>query len=329
MTRTALKIMAAGAAIVGWMAFSAAAPGAKKIEVGLLAGSPVAWEIAAMHETHIDTERGIEVTLHDLADADAAQAELRAKRVNVILSGLAWPSAQRHARADFTFVPHSRAMGGLMVMPDGPVRSVDDLAGASVAVAGDPADASLVALRAYYTARTGAPLPDVQFGDPAAVNQRLLSGDVDAALNTWDFNARAALAGAVELVPVADMVGELGADPAPPLLGWVFSQRWARSHDDAITRFLEASLETRQALLDDDSLWDRIRPAMGDDISDELFVALRDGYRRSIVTSFTDEDIAAATRSFALVAQSAGPDLGEDDAGIADGTFWDGFRVGG
>jgi len=112
-------------------------------------------------------------------------------------------------------------------------------------------------------------------------------------------------------------------------LGWVFSERWANSHGDEISRFLEASFETKQALLEDDGLWDQIRPSMGEDISDELFIALRDSYRRGIVTSFSQEDIDAATQSFAVMAQFGGVELVGDDTEIAEGTFWDGFRVGG
>ena len=63
---------------------------------------------------------------------------------------------------------------------------------------------------------------------------------------------------------------------------------------------------------------------VGDD--DALFIALRDAYRAGIVTSYGDEDIAAATQSFALMAQFGGSDLIGDDQEIAPGTFWDGYR---
>jgi NitT/TauT family transport system substrate-binding protein len=330
MNMTAKKITAAGAALFGWVALSAFAPAAKVIELGLQTTGTAAWEIAAMQAAKIDQEHGIDVKIRDVANSGAGQVALQGRAVDVILSDFVWTSIQRHEGADYTFVPHSLAVGALMVMPDGPINSIEDLNGASIAIAGGPVDKSYIALQAYYTAATGGSLPDVidaQFGAPPLVNELLLSGGVDAALNFWHFNARASVEGAVELISVADMLEELGVEHTPPLLGWVFSERWARSHRDEIARFLAASYETKQALLDDDSLWDRIRPAMGEDLSDEMFIALRDHYRRGIVTTYDQAGIDAATQSFALMAQYGGAELVGQYTEIADGTFWDGFRV--
>ena len=332
MNTTTLKITTAGAALFGWMVLSAFSPAAKKIELGLQATGTAAWEIAAMKEAHLDEHHGIDVEIRDVANSGAGQVALQAGEVDVILSDFVWTSIQRHEGADFTLVPHSLAVGGLMVMPGGPVQSIEDLEGASIAIAGGPVDKSYVALQALFAAKTGGSLPDVieaEFGAPPLVNELLLSGQVDAALNFWHFNARATVDGAVELISVSDMLKELGVARTPPLLGWVFSERWARSHKNEINRFLEASFDTKQRLLEDDTLWDSIRPAMGEDISDEVFIALRDNYRRGIVTSFGQEDIDAAAQSFALMAEYGGVDLVGDVTEISEGTFWDGFRVGG
>jgi NitT/TauT family transport system substrate-binding protein len=332
MTMSALKITTTGGLLFSWIALSAFSPAAKSIELGLQTTGTAAWEIAAMQAAGIDAHHGIDVEIRDVANSGAGQVALQAREVDVILSDFVWTSIQRQEGADFTFVPHSLAVGGLMVMPGSPVQSIEDLAGASIAVAGGPVDKSYVALQAYYAARTGGSLPDVieaEFGAPPLVNELLLTGGVDAALNFWHFNARASVEGAVELISVADMLKELGVARTPPLLGWVFSERWANSHDDEISRFLAASYDTKQLLLEDDSLWDTIRPAMGEDLSDATFIALRDNYRRGIVTSYDQADIDAAAQSFALMVQYGGAELVGDSTEIAEGTFWDGFRVGG
>jgi NitT/TauT family transport system substrate-binding protein len=331
MNVTALKITVAGVAAVGWMALSAFSPAAKKIELGLQAGGTASWEIAAMEEAGIAEHHGIEIEVREVANSGAGQVALQAREVNVILSDFVWTSIQRHEGADFTFVPHSLAVGGLMVMPGSPVQSVADLEGTSIAVAGGPVDKSWVALQAFYAAQTGGTLADlveVEFGAPPLVNELLLSGQVDASLNFWHFNARATVDGAVELISVADMLKELGVERTPPLLGWVFSERWARSHDEEIARFLAASYETKELLLEDDAIWDTIRPVMGEDLTDEAFIALRDSYRRGIVTTYDQADIDAAAQSFAVMAQYGGVELVGEITEIAEGTFWDGFRIG-
>lgn len=325
------RVGAACAVLVGWMALSAFSPAAKLIQLGLQTTGTAAWEIAAMQAAAVDAENGIKIEIRDVANSGAGQVALQAREVDVILSDFVWTSIQRHAGADFTFVPHSLAVGALMVMPGGPVHSIEDLSGASIGIAGGPVDKSYVALQAYYSAKTGgtlADLIDAKFGAPPLVNELLLSGEVDAALNFWHFNARATVGGAVELISVADMLKELGVERTPPLLGWVFSERWARSHKDEINRFLTASFETKKLLLEDDALWDTIRPSMGDNLSDEVFIALRDNYRRGIVNSYGGADIDAAAQSFALMAQYGGVELVGDSTEIADGTFWGDFRIG-
>jgi NitT/TauT family transport system substrate-binding protein len=329
MKMTALKVTTTGAMLCGWMVASGFSPAAKSIEVGLQATGPAAWEIAAMQAAHIDAEHGIAVEVSEVADTAAGQAALQARQVNAILSDVIWTSNQRHGGADFAFVPHALVTGGLMVMPGGQVGSVADLAGASIGVAGGAMDPSYAVLQAHLAAQTGgvaADAIDVRFEAPPVINELLLSGEIDAALNLWEFNAQAAAGGAVELISVADMLRDLGVERTPPLLGWVFSERWARSHRDEITRFLDASYETKQLLLQDDAIWDTIRPSMGEGLSDADFAALRDGYRRGIVTSYGQADIDAAAAAFALMARYGG---GGDAGEIAEGTFWEGFRADG
>lgn len=330
MNRLAKSLLTLLTVIAAWMSLSAFSPAAEKIELGLQLGGTASWEIAAMKAAGIAEHHAIDIEVRDVANSGAGQVALQSREVDVILSDFLWTSIQRHEGADFTFVPHSLAVGGLMVMPGGKVQSIEDLDGASIAIAGGPVDKSFVVLQAYYAAKTGANLADridAQFGAPPLVNELLTSGQVDAALNFWHWNARASVAGATELISVADMLSDLGVERTPPLLGWVFSERFAHSHATAIKRFLEASFETKQRLLTDDALWDRIRPTMGE-MDDAMFIALRDGYRRGIVTTYGQADLDAAAQSFALMAQYGGPELVGDETEIAPGTFWDGFRVG-
>jgi NitT/TauT family transport system substrate-binding protein len=313
---------------VTWMGLSAFSPPPKEIKLALQAGGTASWEAAAMHALNLDELNHIKLKIRDVADSKAGQVALQAGEADVILSDFVWTSLQRNQGADFTFVPHSLAVGGLMAMPDGKVKSVADLKGLTLAAAGGPVDKSYLILQAYYNAKTGGDLTkDVttNFGAPPLVNEQLAGGQADAALNFWHFNARAAVAGATQIISVQDMLKDLGVPQTPPLLGWVFSEKFAAAKPEVIKDYLDASFQTKQALLTDDSLWDKIRPVMKID-DDKLFIALRDAYRAGIVTSYTDADIQAAKETYALLAKFGGADLTDDKPDLAEGTFWAGYR---
>ena len=112
----------------------------------------------------------------------------------------------------------------------------------------------------------------------------------------------------------------------PPLLGWVFSEKFARNKSEEITRFLDASFATKDRLLTDDAIWETIRPGMkGAETDDALFIALRDAYRAGIVTSYGPADVQAATETYALLAKYGGSDVIGDKPDLAAGTFWSGY----
>jgi NitT/TauT family transport system substrate-binding protein len=263
-----------------------------------------------------------------VADSRAGQVALQAGEVDVILSDFVWVSSQRNQGADFTIVPHSLAVGGLLAPADGVVKSVADLEGKTLAVAGGPVDKSYIFLQAYFNSKTGKLLPDVisaEFGAPPLVNEMLAGGQAQAALNFWHFGARAKLAGAVEIISVKDMLAEMGVSRQPPLLGWTFSEKVARKKKEEVKRFLDASFATKDKLLTDDALWDQIRPVMRGAEDDALFTALRDAYRAGIVTSYGAADIQAATEAYALIAKFGGAEAIGDKPDLAEGTFWDGY----
>jgi ABC-type proline/glycine betaine transport system permease subunit len=99
-------------------------------------------------------------------------------------------------------VPHSLAVGGLMLAPDSGIASVADLKGKTIAVAGGPVDKSWVVLQPYYNKLTGATLTDdvtAKYGAPPLVNELLSTGGVQAGLNFWHWNARSKAVGLTEL----------------------------------------------------------------------------------------------------------------------------------
>ena len=301
---------------------------ANTLTIGVQESGTVQWEIETIKSLGLDTKHGLDLEIRLLADSRAGQIALQAGEVDVILSDFVWVSIQRHQGNAVTMVPHSLAVGGLMVAADSGIATVEDLKGKIIAVAGGPVDKSWVTLQAYYHKQTGAKLVDdvsADYGAPPLVNELLAGGGAQAGLNFWQWNARSKVAGLTELISVADMLAALGVSEQPPLLGWTFTDDTAASKTAAITAFLDASFEAKAVLLDDDTAWDHLRTLMGAADDAVLFAQLRDDYRAGIVTHYNQAEMGAAAEAFALMAEYGGSELvGETDT-LDPGTFWRGY----
>lgn len=300
---------------------------AAELRLALQATGTARWELAAMQALGLDKAHGLELTLREVADSRAGQLALLAGEADLILSDFVWVSLQRDAGAPVALVPHSLAVGGLVVDPAAGIATLADLAGKTIAVSGSPVDKSFVLLAARYRAETGGDLAeaaDLRFGAPPLVNQLLLEGRAQAALNLWNWSARARAAGMVELVSVPQLLAAAGLARTPPLLGWAFLDNPEQA--EAISAFLDASFATKAVLLTDDAVWQTLRPLLdvGDD--EALFTALRDAYRDGIVLSYGPKDVAAAEAYFSLVAAQGGLEAVGGAERLAPGTFWPGYR---
>lgn len=301
---------------------------AAELRLGVQESGTVQWEIETIKALGLDAQHGVELVIRPLVDSRAGQIALQAGEVDVILSDFVWVSIQRHGGGSVTMVPHSLAVGGLMVGEGTGIETVADLKGRTIAVAGGPVDKSWVILQAYYNSVTGGRLADevtANYGAPPLVNELLANGGADAALNFWQWNARAKVAGFTELLAVADMLAALGVSAQPPLLGWTFTEQAAAEKHEALVAFLDASFAAKQVLLTDDTAWERLKPLMNAEDDAALFAQLRDDYRAGIVTGYDPAETRAAEEAFALMAKFGGSDLVGDGQGLDPGTFWQGY----
>ena len=301
---------------------------AGKIRLGILAYGTVNWELDSVLHHGLASEQGVELEIVRLANKNASAIALQGGAVDAIVTDWIWVSRQRHAGADFSFVPHSVAVGELMVRPDSGIHSLRDLPGKKLGIAGGPVDKSWLMLRAYARQNADIDLLDVvepSFAAPPLLNKIMLKGDIPAALNFWHYTARLRAAGMKQLLSVKEMLSGLGIESQPPIIGWVFSEQWASANHDTLIGFLGALRQAKKMLATSDTEWQRLRPLMKAN-DDKTFESLREAYRAGIPTSFSESDIAAARQLFSTLSKYGGGDLvGEHDT-IAEGTFWPGFR---
>jgi NitT/TauT family transport system substrate-binding protein len=273
--------VAIAAAGRSWAADAGATP---TVRVGTLKFGTVNWELDVMARHGLDRAHGFALKTVDFAGKDGAAIALQGGAVDVILTDWLWVAKRRAMGGDFTFVPHSHITGGLMIRKDAGIHGLADLKGRKLGVGGGPADKSWIILRAYAQKEAGfdpARAADPVFAAPPLLNESLKRGAIPAALNFWQYNAR--LDGDfTELISVEDMLPAVGLPADMPLLGWVFSERWANANPAVVKGYLAAAAEARRLLADSPAEWQAIRKMTGA-TDDATLEKLRMAYRRGIV----------------------------------------------
>ena len=100
-------------------------------------------------------------------------------------------SRERTLGDTLTFYPYSSTLGAVMVPAQSPIRALGDLRGKRLAVAGGPLDKSWLMLRALAR-RSGLDLAKEArpvYGAPPLMAAKLAQGEIDAALQFWNFCA--------------------------------------------------------------------------------------------------------------------------------------------
>lgn len=302
------------------------AAGMAVVRVGILQFGTVSWELEVMQKAGFAEREGVRIEIVPLALKDATNVAIQGGAVDVIANDWIWVARQRAEGRDFTFVPYSQAVGGLMVRPDAGVAALGDLRGKRLGVGGGALDKSWLLLRAYARRTVGedaASLVEPNFAAPPLLNALMLKGELPAVLNFWHFGARLEAAGMQTLLTMEQILAGLGVERELPLVGWVFRESWAEANRAAITGFLRASAAAKQLMLESDAVWVDLRPMMRVD-DDATYHALREGFRAGIPRVSGPESEATARQVFELLAAEGGTALVGTAKTIAPGTFWEG-----
>jgi NitT/TauT family transport system substrate-binding protein len=318
---TFMKSLLGGALALG-MTTCAALAETPVLRAAVLKFGTVNWELDTIKHYGLDTENGFTLDVSGVASGSAGQIAFQGGETDVIVSDWLWVARQRAAGKDYVFIPYSKAVGGVMVPKDSTAKTLADLDGKKIGIAGGPLDKSWLILQAYAQQELGMDLKvqtEQVFGAPPLVFKTALGGETDAAINFWHFMAKMEAAGMRKLIDVADAARSLGLDPDTPLLGYVVKGEMLRDNPDLVKGLAAASRAAKDKLATDPTAFERLRERMNAK-TDAQFDALKAGFIAGIPNKGRVDE-AAADKMLRLMAQLGGEELLGDATSLPEGLF--------
>jgi NitT/TauT family transport system substrate-binding protein len=311
------------AAIVLVVTPVAACRGAETIRVAVQKTGTFAWELAVIRAHGLDKRANLSIQAIDLASPEAGKIALRAGSADIILSDWLWVSRERGLGAKLTFYPYSSALGAIMVPASSPIRTLGDLKGRKLAVAGGPIDKNWLLLQARLK-QDGIDLKSeatIVYGAPPLLAAKTLSGEMDATINYWNFCAALEAKGFRRVAGIEDLLPGLGAKGRMAMIGYVFDEAWGNTNHDVIARFIATTRRAKEILSSSDAEWEKIAPLTG--ASDAATLrAYRDRYREGIPSRPIVDEEADARALYRVLAAIGGRELVGPAQELDFGTFY-------
>jgi NitT/TauT family transport system substrate-binding protein len=297
--------------------------GADAVRVAVQKTGTLAWELAVIRAHGLDKQANLSVQAIELASPEAGKIALRAGSADIIVSDWLWVSRERTLGAKLTFYPYSSALGAVMVPASSPIQALTDLKGRKLAVAGGPIDKNWLLLQAWLK-QGGIDLKSdatIAYGAPPLLMAKTLGGEMDAALNYWNFCAVMEARGFRRLAGIEDLLPKLGARGRTAMIGYVFDEKWASANQDAIARFIAMTRKAKEILSSSDAEWETIAPLTGAADAATLRT-LRDRYRDGIPRRPIADEEADARILYRVLAAIGGRELVGPAQELESGTFY-------
>lgn len=304
-------------------AINAARCDAETIRVAVQKTGTFAWELAVIRAHGLDKKANLSIQLVELASPEAGKIALRAGNADIIVSDWLWVSRERSLGTSLTFYPYSSALGAVVVPDASAIKTLDDLRGRKLAVAGGPIDKNWLLLQAALK-QDGIDLKtqaNIVYGAPPLLAAKALSGETDATLNYWNFCAALEAKGFRRLAGIADILPRLGASSHTAMIGYVFDEGWSNAHRDLMARFIAATRAAKEILASSDQEWEKIKSLTGATDAATLR-AYRDDYREGISRRPLAEEEADAKALYHVLATIGGRDLVGPASELDPGTFY-------
>jgi NitT/TauT family transport system substrate-binding protein len=283
----------------------------RSLRVAALRFGSLSWLIETIRAEGLDAQRGLELEVVDVATNQAGTLTLLSGAADIIVSDWLWALRQRSQGEALKFAPLSATLGALMVPPGSEVRSLADLSGKRLGVAGSALDKSWLLLRAYSRRTTGRDIAEtatVVYGAAPLVTEEFRHARLDAVLNYWTYAARLAADGFPRLLDMSEVLRELDIEPVPPLVGFVWRERTEAAKRTAFAAFFSAVTAGNAILAESDLAWERLRPLVKPS-SDAELAAIRSAYRAGIPDPWQEAHTRTAERLVGLLMELGDEDL--------------------
>lgn len=319
-----MRLITALCTCLTFLAGAVSASDLPTIRAAVLKIGTVNWELETISENGLDRANGFILDMQPYADNGATRIAVEGGGADMAVADWIWVARQRAAGKDYVFIPYSKAVGGLVVPAESTAKTVQDLAGAKLGIAGGPLDKSWLILQAYAQQQYGLDLKaatEQVYGAPPLIFKSSLGDSYGGSINFWHFLAKNKAAGMRELVSVQEAGKALGLDPDTPLLGYYVKESFLADHPGLAQSFFDASRAAKDLLETSQAAWDRLRPSMNAG-SDAEFNQLKSDWIAGIPER-RPINLNGAQQMLMLMNDLGGPELVGGTSTIPDGLFAD------
>ncbi|KAF2990402.1 ABC transporter substrate-binding protein [Methylocystis sp. MJC1] len=300
---------------------------AEKLRLALQKTGTSGWEMAVVKAFGLDKAAGLELEVTELASPEAGKIAIQGGSADIIVSDWLWVARERAQGAKLTLYPYSSGVGAVMTR-DASIKSVKDLIGKKIGVAGGPLDKSWLMLEAFAL-KQGVDLAKsatILYGAPPLIAEKALQGEIDAALEFWNFAADLEGKGLARAIDIVDVEKALGAKGNVVITGYVFDEAFASKNKGALTRFFAMAGKAKALIATDDKAWAAAASRIG-----QKDAATLDIYRKRYVAGIPKRPIAEeekdAAALYKVLAETGGEKLVGPGKTLAPGTFYKGLEA--
>lgn len=242
----------------------------------------------------------------------------------MIVNDWLWVNTQKSKGKNYSYYPYSKATGTLVVNEKSNIKTLLDLKGKNLGIAGGVYDKTWLLFRAYGKSKYDIDLQDIvipMYAQAPILYKKMQDNSLEAAINFWHFNAKLEANNIKPLIEIKDILKQFDIKDDVSFVGWTFDSDFANENKDLINAFLKASSEAKDLLKNSNEEWNRIKEQMNVK-NDVEFEALKSGYKKGIIEEFNENSISDLEKIYKILLKEGGDKFVGDSVSLDNEIFW-------